>query len=66
MKGHSFPKSWGRLVGVVVDAEKGYGESLLQVFTFEDKAGNIRVVRADLNWRKFAIDDIQVITISRH
>lgn len=59
-EGHHFPKSWGRLVNLLP-----IGGDLDWVFLFEAEDGTVRIVSVDLNWRKFDIDAVRVLTIGR-
>jgi len=59
--GHSFPKSWGRVVTYFVQPT-GAGHRFL---VFEAEDGTIRFVRLDLDWDKHRIEDADVITIGR-
>ncbi|HLE64091.1 MAG TPA: hypothetical protein VI750_13160 [Pyrinomonadaceae bacterium] len=59
--GHSFPKSWGRVVTYFVQPT-GAGHRFL---VFEAADGTIRMVRVDLDWDKHRIEDADVITIGR-
>ena len=59
--GHSFPKSWGRVVTYFVQPSGAYH----RFFVFEAGDGTIRMVRVDLDWDHHRIEDADVITIGR-
>ena len=73
-EGYSFPKEWGRLVNYAqMIPEIGFSERNIptvsvqtNLLVFEAEDGTIRMVAVDLNWSKFKIDDIKVLTIGRH
>ena len=70
-EGHSFPKEWGQLVNYVhsTGGDGAWGTQstgVKDVLVFEAEDGTIRMVAVDLNWKKFKIDDIKVLTIGRN